>query len=219
MRRVFLSGVLLAAAATAGQAQVGYEPRKSPYREITKGKSFTFLVGYFGGSGGSLGVGPHNGLTVGGRFDLRLGGTIQLGFGFAVADLERLIIRPTLDSVPVLETIGPIRQEVLMFDFTMQVNLTGAKSWKRLAPYFAVTIGLAVGEDSPLNTGDFVFGNKIYLTPALGTRVMLSQTFHLRFDARAQFWKLSFPPAFTVTSSSGQWVVSPWFSAGLGISF
>ncbi len=219
MRRVILSGVLLAAAVTAGQAQVGHEPRKSPYREITKGKSLTFLVGYFGGSGGSMGVGPHNGPTVGGRFDFRVGGTIQLGFGFTVADLERFIVRPTLDSIPGLETVGPVPQQVLMFDFTAQVNLTGAKSWKRLAPYFSGTIGLAIGEDSPLNTGDFVFGNKIYLTPTLGTRVMMSQTFHLRLEARAQFWKLSYPPAFTFTTTAGQWVVSPWLLAGLGVSF
>ncbi len=219
MRRVVLSGVLLAAAVTAGQAQVGHEPRKSPYREITKGKSLTFLVGYFGGSGGSMGVGPHNGPTVGGRFDFRAGGTIQLGFGFSVADLERFIVRPTLDSIPGLETIGPVPQQVLMFDFTAQVNLTGAKSWKRLAPYFSATIGLALGEDSPLNTGDFVFGNKIYLTPGLGTRVIMSQTFHLRLEARAQFWKLSYPPAITFTTTAGQWVVSPWLLAGLGVSF
>ena len=219
MRRVILSGVLLAAVVTAGQAQVGHEPRKSPYREITKGKSLTFLVGYFGGSGGSMGVGPHNGMTVGGRFDFRVGGTIQLGFGFSVADLERFIVRPTLDSIPGLETVGPVPQQVLMFDFTAQVNLTGVKSWKRLAPYFSATIGLALGEDSPLNTGDFVFGNKIYLTPTLGTRVMMSQTFHLRLEARAQFWKLSYPPAFTFTTTAGQWVVSPWLLAGLGVSF
>lgn len=219
MRRVVLSGLFLAAVATAGQAQVGHEPRESPYRDITKGKSLTFLVGYFGGSGGSLGVGPHNGITVGGRFDLRVGGTIQLGFGFSVGDLERFIIRPESDTTITLETIGPVPQQVLMFDFTAQFNLTGAKSWKRLAPYFSGTVGLAIGEDSPLNTGDFVFGNKIYLTPTLGTRVMLSQTFHLRLEGRAQFWKLSFPPAFTVSQSSGQWVISPWFLAGLGVSF
>jgi hypothetical protein len=219
MRRVVLSGVLLAAAVTAGQAQVGYEPSESPYRDITKSKSLTFLVGYFGGSGGARGVGPHNGLTVGGRFDIALGGSFQLGFGFYVADLERNIVRFNLDSIPSLETIGPIPQQVLMFDFTAQFNLTGAKSWKRLAPYFSASVGLALGEDSPLNTGDFVFGNKIYLAPTLGTRVMLSQTFHLRLEARAQFWKLSYPPAFTFTASAGQWVVSPWLQAGLGVAF
>jgi len=219
MRSVVLSGVLLAAVVTAGQAQVGYEPRKSPYRDITKGKSVTFLVGYFGGNGGSLGLGPQNGMTVGGRFDIRVGGTIQLGFGFSVGDLERLIIRPNPDTIPGLETIGPVPQQVLMFDFTAQVNLTGAKSWKRLAPYFSATVGLALGEDSPLNTGDFVFGNKIYLTPGFGTRVMLSQTFHLRLEARAQFWKLGYPPTLTVGNTPGQWVVSPWLQAGLGVSF
>ena len=57
MRSVVLSGVLLAAAVTAGQAQVGYEPSESPYRDITKRKSLTVMVGYFGGSGGAEGSG------------------------------------------------------------------------------------------------------------------------------------------------------------------
>ena len=115
MRLVVLSGVILAAAVTAGQAQVGYAPSESPYRDITKSKSLTFLVGYFGGTGGSFGVGPHSGPTMGGRFDIRLGGTIQLGFGFSVADLERNIIRLNTDSIPTLETIGPIPQQVLIY--------------------------------------------------------------------------------------------------------
>lgn len=211
--------MLMAVAAGTAQAQVGHEPRKSPYRDITKRKSATFMAGYFGGSGGARGVGPHNGGTLGGRFDIGVSGTIQLGFGFAVGDLERFIVRPSADTTLTLETIGPIPQQILFFDFTAQVNLTGAKSWNRLAPFFAATVGLAVGEKSELNTGDYEFGNEIYLTPTLGTRFIISQTFHLRLEARAQFWKLDYPPAFTFTEGAGQWVISPWLVAGLGVSF
>lgn len=219
MRRIVVSVLLLVLSAGAAEAQVGYPPSKSPYREITKRKSLTALIGYFGGSGGQRGVGPHNGTTYGGRFDIGVSGTIQLGFGFYVGDLERNIVRPESDTTLTLETIAGIPQQLLMFDFSAQINLTGAKSWHRLAPYFAGTIGLAIAEDSPVNTGDFVFGNKIYLTPTLGTRVILTQTFQLRLEGRAQFWKLSYPPAFTFSTSAGQWVVSPWFMAGLGVAF
>src|SRR5215211_1446108 len=62
-------------------AQVGHPPRSSPYRDIRKGHTFTALGGYFSGDGGQFGIGPHDGVVYGVRYDIRTGGTIQLGVG------------------------------------------------------------------------------------------------------------------------------------------
>jgi hypothetical protein len=219
-RRAWLVAVLVALAVGAAEAQVGHEPRNSPYRDITKGMALTVTTGYFGGSGGSLGVGPHNGTTLGGRFDIRLSNTFQFGFSGTVADLERNIVILESDTTLTLRTLGPVPQQVLMFDVSAQLNLTGGKSWNRLAPYFAGVIGLAIAENTPADNSGFSFGNKIYLTPTLGTRVIITQAIQLRFEARANFWKLSYPPLFQAANpSTGQWVISPWFMAGLGIAF
>ena len=220
MPRVWMIGVLVGVVTGVAQAQVGHEPRRSPYRAITKGIAVTGVAGYFGGTGGSLGVGPHNGKTYGGRFDIRVSNTFQFGFSVSVGDLERNIVRLVSDTTVTLETIGPVPQRVLLFDMSAQLNLTGAKSWKRLAPYFSGVIGLAIAEDTPADNSGFSFGNKIYLTPTLGTRLIVSQTFHFRFEARANFWKLSYPAIFQAQNpSTGQWVISPWFLAGFAIAF
>ena len=220
MKRIFLlAGLLLASAAVAGEAQVGHEPRKSPYRDITKGKTISVVVGYFGGNGGSLGVGPHNGPTIGGRFDIKVSNTFQFGFSASQGDLERLIRIPPSDTSLVAEVSGPIPQSVLFFEVAAQLNFTGSKSWHRLAPYFSAVVGLAVAEELPADTSGFEFGNKLYLAPVLGTRVIVTQAVQLRLEARATFWKLSFPNLFSPDLSTGQWLLSPWFQAGLGISF
>ena len=218
MRRVVLLLILLAAMATSAAAQVGHPPAKSPYRDIEKGKAISVIVGYFGGSGGDFGVGPHNGPTYGGRFDLKISNTIQFGFSVSSGNLERNVRIPGVDTIPT-ETFGPISQNVLFFDLAAQLNLTGPKSWNGFAPYFAAVAGLAIGEDVAADTSNFNFGNKIYLAPTAGTRFMLSQTFHLRLEARFNFWKLSYPAGFATTTTAGQWVLSPWLIGGLGVAF
>src|SRR5215210_1842054 len=75
-------------------AQVGHSPQSSPYRDIRKGHTFTITGGHFGGDGGTLGIGPHSGALFGARYDIRTGGTIQLGFGITHGALERFIVDP-----------------------------------------------------------------------------------------------------------------------------
>jgi hypothetical protein len=218
MRRVSMIGVFLATFASTAGGQVGYAPGDSPYREIEKGKAVTAVVGYFGGSGGSFGVGPHNGMTYGGRFDIKISNTIQLGFSISQGNLERNVRIPAIDTIPT-QTFGPVPQNVLLLDIAAQLNLTGAKSWNRLAPYFAAVAGLAIAEETPVDLSRYNFGNKLYLAPTIGTRLIVSQTIQFRFEGRFTFWKLSYPTFFTIDNFAGQWLLSPWVSAGLSVAF
>ena len=110
-------------------AQVGHPPDASPFQDLKSGHSITPLFGYVGGSGGPLGVGPHNGTTIGLRYDLRTASTIQFGLGFARGNLERLVVDPFVrleDRVS-----GPVEQTTSFADVTVQLNLTGGKSWRQ----------------------------------------------------------------------------------------
>jgi len=218
MQRLFFLGLLLLGFASTASGQVGYDPGESPYRDIEKGKAISAVVGYFGGSGGSLGVAPHNGMTYGGRFDLKISNTIQFGFSVSQGNLERNVRIPAIDTIPT-QTFGPVPQSVLFFDVAAQLNLTGPKSWHGFAPYFAAVVGLAIAEDNALDTSAFNFGNKLYLAPTIGTRFIVSQTIHFRFESRFNFWKISYPDFFTADNLAGQWVLSPWLMAGLAVSF
>lgn len=225
----------LASIPTPAAAQVGHAPRSSPYHDIRKGHSFTALVGQFGGDGGSFGIGPHSGTIYGFHYDLRAGSTIQIGLGFARADLERLIVDPFVELAN--RVTGPVQQTVTFAEVNLQFNVTGGKSWHGIAPFVGTGVGLTFPSGTPADTSRFEFGRKIYLAPNAGVRVFLTDRLHLRGEARATFWKLKYPTTFeaepvlepgtppddsnaVITDGRlSEWSTSSWLQVGLGYSF
>ncbi|MGZ8398179.1 MAG: hypothetical protein ACXWWN_03995, partial [Gemmatimonadales bacterium] len=118
---------------TVALAQVGHSPGGSPYRDIRKGHTFTVTGGYFGGGGGVVDVGPHRGTVFGGRYDIRSASALQIGLAVAQADLKRYILNPALP--PENRISGPVGQSVTFVEIALQFNLSGGKSWYRIAPF------------------------------------------------------------------------------------
>ena len=188
-------------------AQVGHPPGSSPYRDIPKGHTFTPFAAYFAGDGGRFGVAPHDGQLYGFRYDIRTGSTIQFGLLLGHGQLQRV----TLDSVAgVGDVTGTVDQASTFVEAGLQLNLTGGKTWNRLAPFIGAGIGLTWTDD-PSNSG-FELGTKFYFAPNAGLRLFLTDRIHLRGDARVLFWKLNYP-------FSSEWDTSGWYQAGLGFGF
>ena len=214
----FVILVLMVGAGRLG-AQVGYPPNKSPYHDIRKGHTFTALYGQFGGSGGEFGIGPHDGPTYAFRYDIRTGSPVQIGLGFAHGSLERLIVDP---FVAIANRVsGPVDQSVNFAELNLQLNLTGGKSWHRIAPFLGLGTGLGISSSTPADTSRFDFGNKFYFVPSGGFRLFLSQRLHLRAEGRATFWKITYPTTFRIEQSGTtftEWSTSWWVMGGLGYS-
>ncbi len=239
MRFPLCAGLLLVSIAAPLTAQVGHNPASSPYRDIRYGKTFTALVGDIGGNGGKIGVGPHDGRSYGGRFDIRLSAPVTFGLSISKATLQRLVVSAA-DSVATRVT-GPVDQDVTFIEAALQLNLTGRKTWHRLAPFISGSAGWMHGADLKASQGadssGYRFGNKIYLTPSAGLNLVLTDNVALRFEARQMFWKLSYPLSYTnepaaepstVENKSNavlpdgkrdQWSGAREFRAGLSISF
>jgi hypothetical protein len=238
MQRLFPSILILALAAAPLAAQVGHSPESSPYRDITKGRSVTFLYGDVGGNGGKIGVGPHQGQSYGVRLDLRVGAPLQIGFTVARAELERLIVSAD-DSVN-NRVDGPVSQNLTMGEVALQLNLTGKKTWHRLAPFLGGTIGFLGGSALPASqpdSSDYHFGGKFYFAPAVGLRIFISNSLHLRLEARQLYWKLVYPSSYNVEPAAEpsldptkpnsvlkgaklqEWTGARELRAGIGLSF
>ena len=232
--RAFPLLALLVTVAAPAAAQVGHPPDASPYQDIMKGHSITPMVGMFGGGGGRFGIGGRDGTTYGVRYDLRAGGTISFGASVARGTLERLVVDPFVRLAD--RVSGPVDQKTTFADLSIQLNLTGGKTWRRIAPYAGVALGMAFGGDIAADTSDYEFGNKFYFAPHIGTRVFLTSRVLLRADARATFWKLNYPDSFAdepplepgtddepnaviPDNQMDEWVVSPWVQVGLGFLF
>jgi hypothetical protein len=190
-------------------AQVGHPPGKSPYRDIRKGHTVTPFAAFFASDGGRFGVAPHDGWVYGFRYDIRTGSTIQMGLLLGHGQMERLI----LDSLVAEGLVtGTVDQSTTFVEADLQLNLTGGKTWNRLAPFIGAGIGLAWAEDTPADRGVFELGTKFYFAPHAGLRLFVTDRIHLRGDARLMFWKLNYP-------NSSEWDTSGWYQAGLGFGF
>jgi hypothetical protein len=230
------AGVLASLAlATPILAQVGHRPESSPYRDIRKGHTITPLFGHFGGNGGKFAIAPHDGPLYGLRYDLRSGSTIQVGLGVARGQLQRLIVNPFVELAN--RVSGPVDQNVTFAELNIQFNLTGGKSWHRLAPFVNVGGGVTFPSSTPADTSGFKFGKKIYLAPSVGFRVFVTDRLHLRGEARSVFWKLKYPSSFTAEpplepgnppdnsnavitdGNTSEWTASSWLQVGLGYTF
>jgi hypothetical protein len=215
-------------------AQVGHPPQSSPYRDIRRGHTFTALGGYFTGDGGNFGIGPHDGAIFGVRYDIRTSRTIQMGLGVSYAELQRFIVNPFVRLAN--RRSGPVDQSVTFAEVDLQFNVTGGKSWRRIAPFVAVGGGFAFAGGTPADTSQYEFGNKFYVAPSVGARLFPSDRLHLRLEARATFWKLRYPTTFqrepveepgTPGSPNAvipgnnltEWTTNLWLQAGLGYSF
>jgi hypothetical protein len=220
--------VLLTPSVTS--AQVGHSPTSSPYHDIRKGHTFTVTGGYFKGDGGRFGIGPHGDYVFGARYDIRSSSALQLGIGVARGTLHRLIVNPFV--VVANRVSGPVDQAITFAELNLQFNLTGGKTWHRLAPFVAVSGGIAFSQSTPADTSQYEFGNKLYLAPTAGFRFFISDRLHLRAEARATFWKLKYPTTFQQVppedptappvlagNSTTEWTSSRWLQAGLGYSF
>jgi hypothetical protein len=215
-------------------AQVGYAPGHSPFHDIRRGHTITATAGYFGGSGGQFNIGPHAGPVFGGRYDLRTANTFQIGLAVARGSLDRFIVNPFVRLAN--RRSGPVRQAVTFAEIALQFNLTGGKSWNRIAPFIGVGVGVAFGSATPADTSQYKFGRKFYLAPSAGFRFFITDRLHLRGEARAAFWKLNYPATFQaepveepgtperpnaviVGNKLSEWSASPWLQVGLGYSF
>ena len=235
LRRSLLPIVALTVFVTPVLHAQGALDVSSPYREIRNGRYIELIGGKVFGNGGPIPVAPQDGNAFGGRVVFRGKNTVQLGFGAWVANTERFIV--DADDSVATRISGPVSQRVLAGEASLQMNLTGGKSWHGLAPFVGVGIGMARGEKSPAaDTSGYKFGTKFFFAPNVGTRVFLGHRAFAKVEARALFWKINYPGSYTdepalepgdidnpnavnPTGKRGEYVVTPAIFVGVGWAF
>jgi hypothetical protein len=208
--------------------QVGYDPAHSPYRDAPLGSGPIVSVGYLGGGRGRVPVGISDGNTWGVRYNLAFGST-SIGLGAAYGQTTRRIVDPfvAVDK----NTSGLINCDVVLVDASLQMALTGPKTWRGLAPYIGASVGVATGSELASDTSGYKFGTKFTFAPVFGTKYYVGRRVSVTADFRAVFWRLSYPsqfkqpdaadgkPVLAIDAADNNWTVHPWISLGLGWNF
>src|SRR4029077_3417625 len=208
--------------------QVGYEPARSPYRDAPPSTGPVFFAGYFGGSRGNIPVGISDGNTWGVRYSFAFGST-SINLGAAYGQTTRRIVDPFVALKN--NTSGPINCDIMLVDATLQMAITGPKTWHGLAPYIGASLGVAIGSELKADTSGYNFGTKFTFAPVLGTKYYIGRRVSLTTDFRAVFWRLGYPSQFkqpnavdggrvlSETAATNAGTVHPWISLALGWAF
>ena len=214
---------LLAFPVAPAMAQVGHDPAKSPYRDIVGDQNLTAYASYFDGSGGTLGIGVHDGWMYGLRYQLRANRFISFGLGVSYGpDLQRNVVDPFAEDTASRIT-GPVPVSVWLPEALLQFNLTANKSWHRIAPYAGLGLGAGFSSTAP---NDSIYRNSVrfVFTPYAGTRIFLADALAIRLEARMPLYKISYPNQYyegvePIIGTGGEWIASGWFLFGLSYNF
>jgi hypothetical protein len=208
---------------------VGHDPARSPYRDVLAKQTLSFFGAYLTGGRGQAQVAPSDGPLFGARWDIRLGAPTRAFLAFATGSLKRTLVLP--NEPPATRFFETASQSMTIIDGGFNLVLTGKKSWRGLAPYAGLGLGVAVGGSVPQDSSGFNFKTKFQIGPALGFRLFLGQTFHVRVEARDLLWRVTYPVTFfqgpegdpdfvTVLNpdfdGDSQWVHHPTFYFSLG---
>ena len=215
-----------------GVAQVGHDPAHSPYQDIILRPSPIFFFGHLSADRGRAGVGLSNARTFGARYEIPAGRSLLFQFTAAYLEGDRFVIDPRADSTSPERRTGPVPAAIAITDVGILLRLTGGKTWRGIAPYAGVGIGLAYDVRSGRDTtrSDYRFGTKFVLSGATGVRWYPARRLMVDADLRAQFWRLRYPVSFHTPAADGSrvvplsqpltdWTLHPWISLGIGWIF
>lgn len=202
--RLLSSGILALALAVwpSGRlsAQVGHEPAASPFRDITSRQGLTAVTGWFFGNQAEVPVGARPGLLVGARLATRLSGPLDLWVTAGRVASSRFVVNP--DTTDAERVSGPVSYTLVAADITMGLNLTGAKSWRGLAPYVAFGFGVVTPTHKVVDPGGYEAGTNFTFVPTLGTRLFVARTLAVEAELRDYFIRYEWPRDYFVPTNS-----------------
>lgn len=170
--------------------EVGNEPERSPYRDILTHQGFTVFAGRFAGNTGAAGTGARPAFALGTRLEIRFSSAVGMWATFGEAWSSRKRIDASGDTA---KDMGSMQVRLILADLALVLNLTGDKTWHGFAPYLGLGAGLSAPSAKVVDPGGYELGSNFTLTPTIGTKLFISRSLALRFEARDYYYRNTYP--------------------------
>ena len=193
MKRLILLVAATAAPALA-QRPVGHEPATSPYRDTEWRQQVIPIAGVLRSSRDVAGVGPRTGAMLGVRYDVGIGGPLQLTSRLAYADGERTVKDPVKPAAT--RVVGTKGSGLLLADVGLTMALTGRKAWRGVVPTLGGGVGIVSDFDTKPDVGGYYFGTKFAFNWGPGLRIVTGKRLEWRVDATQHLWQLKYPERY-----------------------
>ena len=220
--------------ATRGEAQVGYEPQRSPFRDLRETQELTLFTGYYRAKKDPARIVPHSGPMAGALYQWRPGGPANLNVTLGRVSSERRVLDPEQPATCAAGTDcklnGVYRWPLYFADAGLALALTGARSFYRLVPEVRAGMGVVTDFHTQPDIGDFAFGTRFAFTWGAGIRWVPGGRYQLRADITNHLYSVRYPASyylsapdnstiFTTRQSRSAWLNNPGFSIGVSYLF
>ena len=180
--------------ATTASAQVGYSPDRSPYKDRDYNREWTVFGGQFTAERDPVGVAPTDGPMAGVRWQMHLTGPIYFGVRVAGASVTRTIIDPTKRLSE--RTIGTEKVPMAFADLSLEMSLTGHKTWHGFAPFINGGFGVVGDLRGNNDIGSYRFGVPFALTLGTGVSWTPARNWSLRLDWSNYLYRIQYPTSY-----------------------
>jgi len=218
---VRVMAVLLTAVASTAGAQVGYDPGKSPYRDLEKGQEITITTGEFRASADPARVAPRSGPWLGFKWQWLVGGPANLTAEIARVGSDRRVLDPlrpaTCTGVAPADCklIRTYRWPLYFADFGMALNLTGSRSFHEFVPEVRAGLGLLTDFHTKPDVGDFAIGTRFALSYGTGIRYVPGGRYQFRVDFGDRLYSIRYPESYLVPAPDTSRIRQPHCPAGV----
>jgi hypothetical protein len=195
-----LSAVLLLTAPALLSAQVGHDPTRTPYADVTDRQWLTAFGGRFRPLRDPAGVAPQAAMLAGLRYDLRLGGPAHLTARYQTAFSQRTVLDPTRPAAT--RVVGTRDVNLQLLDLGLTLALTGAKSYRGFIPTLGVGAGI-VSDFAGADAGGYRFGTKFAFTGGLGVQYVTRSRWGVRGELSGLLYSLRYPATYFEAPANG----------------
>lgn len=175
----------------------------SPYRFIDTRHQAGLFVGVASENRGALDLAPGGGVLVGARYGIELGGPFALEANAFVLPTDRNVYDPAVEVGQDPIFLGNTSSVLAGLDGRVRFTLTGARTWRGLAPFLSAGGGLVTDlrrrSDLEEDLGSdeiFSFGPSFLGALGGGVRWLPTETLTIRLDAALNISKAGTPRAF-----------------------
>ena len=216
-RLAFVATLAFIATTRAASAQVGYEPQRSPYRDLERSHELTLSSGAYRAHPDAAHVAPQSGVMLGVRYQWLAGGPANLTAEFARVASQRRVLDPDLPKCATGEPndcklISTFRWPLYFADVGMALNLTGSRSYHHVVPEVRGGLGLVSDFHTSGDVGDFAFGTRFAITWGGGIRWVVAPPLQLRFDLANRLYKVRYPVTYYTPAPDSSAILVPFLN-------